>query len=66
MLKGFECLNKTDKDIFLLLGNHDIEITNRKCETLQIEKEFVDSINKKVGKNIYFPEELTMFTPLKI
>jgi hypothetical protein len=61
MLKGFECLNKTDKDIFLLLGNHDIEITNRKCETLQIEKEFVDSINKKVGKNIYFPEELTMF-----
>ena len=55
--EGFELLKKMVKgrELYLLLGNHDIKYINGKCETSILEKEIAttDEYN--------FPNNLTMF-----
>jgi hypothetical protein len=51
LLNGLSCLNNiTDTYIYLLLGNHDLEITNGKCETLILEKAFVQGVNSQAKR----------------
>jgi hypothetical protein len=46
LICGMDRLNQiTDKEIFVLLGNHDIETIQADCETIALEKEFVDAAN---------------------
>jgi hypothetical protein len=63
LLNGLNCLNQiTDKDIYMLLGNHDLEITDGKCETLSFEKAFADGVNSQAKRNKFqLPDNLTMF-----
>jgi hypothetical protein len=57
LIEGFELLKKMVKsrELYLLLGNHDIKYINGKCETSILEKEIAttDEYN--------FPNNLTMF-----
>ena len=64
---GFNLLNlvtkELDKDkklylkkLYLLLGNHDIELINENCDTTILQKDFVTN-----NKNYHFPNNLTMF-----
>ena len=61
LIKGFDCLNKTDKEIFLLIGNHDIEYTEKGCDTIGMQKDFIERINAIKKNKIHFPYDLTMF-----
>jgi hypothetical protein len=63
ILNGLNCLNQiTDNDIYLLLGNHDLEITEGRCETLYLEKAFADGVNSQAKRNKFkLPDNLTMF-----
>jgi hypothetical protein len=63
LLNGLKCLNRsTENDIFLLLGNHDLEITNTTCETLLLEKAFTEGVNSQAKREkIHIPTELVMF-----
>jgi hypothetical protein len=63
LLNGLNCLNQiTDNEIYMLLGNHDLEITDNKCETLSFEKAFADGVNSQAKRNKFqLPDNLTMF-----
>jgi len=63
LLCGMDRLDKiTEKEIFVLLGNHDIEIINGDCETITLEKQFVHDANVSAGfDKFHLPTELTMF-----
>jgi hypothetical protein len=52
--KEFE--NDKHKELYLLLGNHDIELINERCDTTILQKDFVTN-----NKNYHFPNNLTMF-----
>jgi len=58
LVNGFNCLNTSanGKEVFLLMGNHDIEPANE-CKTIKEEKKYTN--NDK--PNIHFPNDLTMF-----
>lgn len=54
---GFDCLtNIPTNNFYLLMGNHDLEITNGSCETMEFEKNY-----RAAPKNYYLPTKLTMF-----
>jgi hypothetical protein len=63
LICGMDRLNQiTDKEIFVLLGNHDIETIRADCETIALEKEFVDTANLAAGfEKMHLPMDLTMF-----
>jgi hypothetical protein len=63
LLNGMKCLNQlTDNDIYLLMGNHDLEITDGKCETMSFERAFIDGVNSQAKRDkIIIPTNLTMF-----
>ena len=60
LTNGFKCLIKSSKykEIFLLMGNHDIEPA-LDCQTIEQEKTSIDKTPK-----IHFPDNLTMFKEL--
>ena len=63
LLRGMKCLNQwTDNEIYLLMGNHDLEITDGKCETMSFERAFVEGVNSQAKREkIIIPTNLTMF-----
>ena len=65
LINGFKLLdfakknendNEKHKELYLLLGNHDIELINERCDTTILQKDFVTN-----NKNYHFPNNLTMF-----
>lgn len=61
LIKGFNCINKLNMETYFLLGNHDLEVTEAGCETLELEEFFVKQSQKYSSKRIHIPKELTMF-----
>lgn len=63
LINGFICLNRlTENEIFLLLGNHDLEITSNACETLLLEKSFMEGVNSQAAREkIKIPQNLCLF-----
>lgn len=66
LFKGFnllsEVITKVEQELYLLMGNHDLEMINKDCETTRLEQFYVDmyNINKKF-KQFHFPNDLIMF-----
>lgn len=73
LLTSFELLREKlltteDKELFLLLGNHDVEKTIQEgeqqeesnCYVSNFEKDFIEQ-HFTSGKKIHFPKELVMF-----
>jgi hypothetical protein len=63
LLRGLHCLNQiTDNEIYLLLGNHDLEVTDGHCETLVLEKAFSLGVNSQAKRDKFqLPNNLVMF-----
>ena len=66
LFKGFNLLSEVIKndqqELYLLMGNHDLEMINKECETTRLEKFYVDMYNKnKNFKQFHFPNDLVMF-----
>jgi hypothetical protein len=66
LFKGFNLLSKVitndQQELYLLMGNHDLEMINKECETTRLEKFYVDMYNKnKNFKQFHFPNDLVMF-----
>jgi hypothetical protein len=54
--EGMNALRNTGKEIFLLMGNHDLEMTGeeKQCETMIVEKQYISD-------NFKLPVDLVMF-----
>lgn len=54
---GFNCLSSIPtQNFYLLMGNHDLEITNGKCETMEFERDY-----RVPNKHYHLPTQLTMY-----
>ena len=61
LTNGFQCLNELGKDVYVLLGNHDLEKTEN-CKILTNENIISKKINSDSGKEkIHLPKEITTF-----
>jgi len=66
LIDGFNLLSEVitnyHQELYLLMGNHDLEMINSECETTRLEKFYVDmyNINKKF-EQFHFPNDLVMF-----